>query len=83
MRTAKEKFGGFGEDILGAGFHILSGASGDVKLLVQQAVARVVGDAYVSRAEYDDMLLRLAALEKAAKKPAKPIASKSSPKKRK
>jgi len=59
----RQKLGGFSEDILGAGFHILSGAGGDVKLLVQQAVQRIVGDAYVSRAEYDGVLVRLAALE--------------------
>lgn len=65
--SVQEKFRGLfsngGEDILGAGFHILSGAGGDLKLLVQQAVTRVVGDAYVSRSEYESLAARLAKLE--------------------
>lgn len=63
---------GIKEDILGAGLHLLSGAGGDLKLLVGQAVKTIVGDAYVSRAEYESLGRRLAELEKQlGKKPIK------------
>jgi len=70
-----EKIRGIGEDILGAGLHILSGAGGDVKQLIGQAVARMIGDAYVSRVEYEDLLARVAALEDKGKKATKPSAA--------
>ncbi len=70
-----------GEDILGAGMHILSGAGGDLKMLVQQTVQRIVGDAYVSKAEYEKLLARVAALEGKNKKPSKSAPKKSASKK--
>jgi len=81
MQKRAEKFRGLGEDVLGAGFHILSGAGGDLKLLVQQAVARLMGDAYVSRQEHEALAARLEALEtRLGKKPSK--STKSKPAKR-
>jgi len=74
MTINKQKIRGIGEDILGAGFHILSGAGGDVKQLIGQAVARMIGDAYVSRAEYEELLARVAVLEGKGKKATKPVA---------
>ncbi len=59
-------------DVLGAGFHLLSGAGGDLKQLVQQAANRLMGDAYVCREENDALATRVKALEmQIAKKPAK------------
>ncbi|HCM83850.1 MAG TPA: hypothetical protein PKW15_03170 [Alphaproteobacteria bacterium] len=69
MRNQSQKPNSIKEDILGAGFHILSGAGGDVKLLVQQAVQRLVGEGFVSRAEYDQLSQRVRQLE--AAKPSK------------
>jgi hypothetical protein len=69
MRKPSQKFAGIKEDILGAGFHILGGAGGDLKLLVSQLAGRVLADQYVTRAEYEALLARLAILE--GKKPAK------------
>ncbi len=63
MTINKEKIRSVGEDILGAGMHILSGAGGDLKTLVQQAVQRIVGDTYVSRVEYDELMKRVSMLE--------------------
>ncbi len=74
------------EDILGAGMHFLSGAGGDLKQMVQQAVKSVIGDAYVSKKDYDALAKRVAALEgqsgtkpskSAAKKPASKTAAKA------
>jgi len=82
MTINKQKIRGIGEDILGAGFHILSGAGGDMKMLIQQAVQRVMGDAYVSRAEYEALLARVNTLEsgkaKTGTKTSKSAASKAS-----
>ncbi len=72
MRNTSQKFSGIKEDILGAGFHILGGAGGDLKMLVQQAVTRLMGEAFVSREAYERLAARVAALEgKTLKKPVK------------
>jgi hypothetical protein len=74
-KTTRPSMAGLKEDILGAGMHLLSGAGGDLKLMVQQAVKSVIGDAYVSRKDYDALLKRVAALEAhSGKKPAKTAA---------
>jgi len=80
MRNRSEKFSGMKDDILGAGFHLLSGAGGDLKLLIQQAVQRLVGDNYVSREEYHRLAARVDRLE--GKNPAK-TAKSSTPVKKK
>lgn len=82
MRNTSSKFK---EDILGAGFHLLQGAGGDLKLLVQQVVQRLVGEDFVSREEYDRLQARVARLEaKTPEKPAKTgaAAKRPSPKKK-
>lgn len=72
MRNTSQKFTGIREDILGAGFHLLQGAGGDLKLLVQQAVQRMVGEGFVTREAYERLEARVARLEgKTAKKPTK------------
>jgi hypothetical protein len=77
QKTSTGKFAGIKEDILGAGMHLLSGAGGDIKQLIQQAVKSVIGEAYVSRQEYESLARRVAALEgKTGKKPAKTAAKK-------
>jgi hypothetical protein len=70
QKTSKGSFAGIKEDILGAGMHLLSGAGGDLKMLVQQAVERIIGDAYVSRKEYESLAARVAKLEQKPSKPA-------------
>ena len=71
-KTSRSSIAGIKEDILGAGMHFLSGAGGDLKLMVQQAVKNVIGDAYVSKKDYDALARRVAALEgKTVKKPVK------------
>ena len=82
MRSTSQKFGGFREDILGAGLHILSGAGGDLRLALQQMMGRMMADQYVTREEYEGLLTRLEALEgkkpiKAATKPAARKAAKA------
>lgn len=93
--SASQKFRdlmGMKQDVLGAGMHLLSGASKDLQLLVQQAVNRVMANAYVRREEYESLLARVQKLERdgapaarpaATKKPAKPTKSKAKPAKRK
>lgn len=66
--STKEKFQGLREDVLGAGLHLLSGAGSDVKVLLQQAVQRLLGEGFVRREEFDSLLARLEKLEAAVQK---------------
>lgn len=66
------------DDLLGAGFHILQGAGGDLRLMVRQAVERLMGEGFVTRAEYDRLAARVAALEGKTSKSPKTQAKKAS-----
>ena len=84
FETTRPSLSGIKEDLLGAGFHLLSGAGGDLKQLVQQAANRLMGDTYVCREEYDALAARVAALEtQNAKKPTKTGAKSVAPKAKK
>lgn len=71
--STRPSFSGMREDIFSAGVHLLSGAGGDIKALVQQAVQRMVGDAYVDRQSYESLLVRVEKLEALHRKPTSPL----------